>query len=282
MRSRFLCLVAAITVALPGLVAVTAPASGDTDTAAAAACIAGAPPPEPTPNAERQAVSPIKELKGLTVRPSYTVTADAKATKTISYDDVRLDLGVTALDEPTEIGITPLTEEQLPVLGAGMENVTEGPRAGYRFTPTPYEFEQDITVSVPYDAAELEAAGLTPQDVRTYYFDPVSSCWQALEVVSVDTTRQLIISRTNHFTDMVNATVNAPEGPDQVSFDPTRISGIQAADPSNAVNQIAAPTANNQGEARLAYPLELPAGREGIEPALSVASALQHLAQAGR
>ncbi|MFC5826052.1 SpvB/TcaC N-terminal domain-containing protein [Nonomuraea insulae] len=204
------------------------------------------------------------------LRPAFLASADGKTAQTITYDDVRLSIGATALDEQTEIGITPLAEGQLPVLGAGMENVTEGPRAGYRFMPTPFEFEQDITISLPYDAAELETAGLTPQDVRTFFFDEQGSCWRALVRVSVDTEQQLIVSKTDHFTDMVNATVNPPEGPDQISFDPTQISGIQAGDPSSNVNQIATPTANDLGEARLSYPIELPAGRAGMEPSLAV------------
>ncbi|MDF5756272.1 SpvB/TcaC N-terminal domain-containing protein [Spongiactinospora sp. TRM90649] len=203
-------------------------------------------------------------------RPAYRATAEGGTAKTITYDDVRLEIGAKALGGRTEIGITPLAKGQLPVLGAGMENVTEGPRAGYRFTPTPFRFEKEITISLPYDAAKLTAAGLTPQDVRTFYFDERDDCWRALTRVGVDTEQGLIVSRTDHFTDMVNATVSAPEGPDQVSFDPTRITGIQAADPSANLNQIAAPTANELGEARLSYPIELPGGRADLEPSLAV------------
>ncbi|MEV0620628.1 SpvB/TcaC N-terminal domain-containing protein, partial [Nonomuraea sp. NPDC050404] len=204
------------------------------------------------------------------MQPPLKTTADGKSAKTITHDEARLDIGSAALDEPAEIGITPLTEAELPVLGAGMDNVTEAPRAGYRFTPTPFEFEQEITISLPYDAAKLEAAGLAPQDVRTFFFDEQGTCWRPLVRVAVDTEQQLIISKTDHFTDMVNATVNAPEGPEQVSFDPTKIKGIEAGDPSAEVNQIAAPTADNQGEARLSYPIELPTGRENMQPQLSV------------
>ncbi|WP_160150190.1 SpvB/TcaC N-terminal domain-containing protein [Nonomuraea solani] len=226
-------------------------------------CIPGAPAPA-------QSQAPLTDLQRGAVPPAHRATADGKSATTMTYDEARLDIGTAALDEPAEIGITPLTEGQLPVLGAGMENVTEGPRAGYRFTPTPFEFEQDITISMPYDAAKLTTAGLTPQDVRTFYFDEQGSCWRALVRVAVDTEQQLIISKTDHFTDMVNATVNAPEGPEQISFDPTRITGIQAADPSAKVNQIGTPTANELGEARMSYPIETPGGRAGVQPSLTV------------
>ncbi|PRX47406.1 hypothetical protein B0I32_1423 [Nonomuraea fuscirosea] len=95
------------------------------------------------------------------MRKPFTTTADGESAETITHDEARLDIGSAALDEPAEIGITPLIPEQLPVLGAGMDNVTDAPRAGYRFTPTPFEFETDVTISLPYDAAKLTAAGLT-------------------------------------------------------------------------------------------------------------------------
>ncbi|MFI6503961.1 SpvB/TcaC N-terminal domain-containing protein [Nonomuraea typhae] len=247
---------------MTSLATVPQPAAAET---VAPECIPGAP--APPQGLQKQAPSTGPQAA---VRPAYKATAAAKSPTTVTYDDVRLDIGSTALDEPAEIGITPLTEAELPVLGAGMDNATEAPRAGYRFTPSPFEFEQDITISLPYDAAKLAAAGLTPQDVRTFFFDERSSCWRPLVRVAVDTEQQLILSKTDHFTDMVNATVNAPEGPEQVSFDPTQIKGVQAGDPSARVNQIEPPAPGNQGEARLSYPIELPKGREEMQPQLSV------------
>jgi hypothetical protein len=191
-------------------------------------------------------------------------------TRTISHDEAELTIGAQALDGPTEIGITPLTDAELPALGAGMENVTDGPRGGYRFTPTPFAFEQDITLSLPYDPNEVTATGYTPQDVQTFYYDEENTCWRALERVSADEQTGVVVSRTDHFTVMVNAVVSAPEGPEQATFDPTQIEGIQAVDPSTGVNQIGVPAANEQGAARLAYPIELPRGRARMEPSLAV------------
>jgi hypothetical protein len=44
--------------------------------------------------------------------------AAAKAA-TVAHDGARLSLGAGALSEQTEIGVTPLTEEQLAPLGVG-------------------------------------------------------------------------------------------------------------------------------------------------------------------
>jgi YD repeat-containing protein len=65
--------------------------------------------------------------------------------------------------------------------------------------------------------------------------------------------------------------VTAPEHPEGTSFNPNQIKDIKAADPGAGVNLIEAPSANNQGDARLSYPLEVPKGRAGLEPELAVA-----------
>ncbi|MER5711648.1 SpvB/TcaC N-terminal domain-containing protein [Streptomyces sp. NPDC002122] len=65
--------------------------------------------------------------------------------------------------------------------------------------------------------------------------------------------------------------VTGPEGPEGTSFNPNQIKDIKAADPGSGVNLIEAPSANNNGDARLSYPLEVPKGRAGLEPTLAVA-----------
>ncbi|MGW1718187.1 SpvB/TcaC N-terminal domain-containing protein [Streptomyces sp. NPDC002156] len=234
---------------------------------------------DPVPVADAQPVGgcvPGSEAaeKGPIAAESAPVTTEwvvpgTGVTKVVARDGAEAALAPEAVDRPTEIGVQPLTESSMPSLGSGMDNMTKGPR-GYRFTPTPHTFETDLTVTLPYDPEAVKAAGLTPNDVQTFYFDEAADCWQALERIAVDEDKQVVVSRTDHFTDMVNATVTAPEGPEQVSHDPNQIKGIKAADPATGVNQISAPAANNQGEARLSYPLELPGGRQGLAPSLSI------------
>ncbi|MGW0998181.1 SpvB/TcaC N-terminal domain-containing protein [Streptomyces sp. NPDC002523] len=66
------------------------------------------------------------------------------------------------------------------------------------------------------------------------------------------------------------SSVTGPEGPEGTSFNPNQIKDIKAADPGAGVNLVEAPTANNQGDARLSYPFEVPKGRGGLQPELSV------------
>ncbi|MEV4334300.1 SpvB/TcaC N-terminal domain-containing protein [Streptomyces sp. NPDC049597] len=67
-----------------------------------------------------------------------------------------------------------------------------------------------------------------------------------------------------------DSAVKGPEHPEGTSFNPNQIKDIKAADPGSGVNLIEAPSANNSGDARLSYPLEVPKGRAGLEPKLAV------------
>jgi RHS repeat-associated protein len=201
--------------------------------------------------------------------PTYKFAVAPGQAKKLAYDAASLDLPADAVGSEINIGITPLRAEDLPALDAGMTNVTKGPRHGYRFTPTPMKFKNKIKVTLPYSKASIPA-GHTEQDVRTYYFDTQAGSWKVLERVAVDAQTETVTSYTDHFTDMINATVTVPDHPQGVSFNPTLIKDIKAADPGAQVNLIAPPEANNMGDARLAYPLEVPPGRQGMQPQLAV------------
>jgi hypothetical protein len=64
--------------------------------------------------------------------------------------------------------------------------------------------------------------------------------------------------------------ISVPEHPEGQSFNPNQIKDIAAGDPSAGIGLIDAPGASNAGDARLAYPLETPPGRAGIDPDLAI------------
>ncbi|WP_225850198.1 SpvB/TcaC N-terminal domain-containing protein [Streptomyces sp. HPF1205] len=64
--------------------------------------------------------------------------------------------------------------------------------------------------------------------------------------------------------------VAVPEHPDVASFDANQLSGIASADPGAGIDLIEPPRADNQGDNRLSYPIEVPPGRQGLQPDLSV------------
>ena len=183
--------------------------------------------------------------------------------------EASLDIDPGAVDKPVDIRITPLKEHELPPLDPGMTNVTSGPFRGYRFTPHGAKFRKHIKVTLPYDPA-LIPQGLNEQDIKTYYFDTELNRWMVLDRYRVDNGKRKVTSLTNHFTDMINATLTVPDHPETTSYNATQMKDIKAADPGAGINLIEPPQANNMGDARLSYPIEIPPGRLGMQPQLGI------------
>jgi RHS repeat-associated protein len=193
---------------------------------------------------------------------------DAKAS-TVSFGGATLTIDPTAVTKPVSIGVSQLALDQVPKLDPEMTNVTARPVGGYQFTPHPFQFAKMIQVSLPYDPALIDGS-LTAQDIYTYFYDDVNLCWVPLQRVKVDEVAHQVVSLTDHFTDMINSTVLAPESPEGVNVNPNQIKGIQTADPGSGIDLIAPPSGNNQGTNQLSYPIEVPPGRHGMQPKLAV------------
>lgn len=192
------------------------------------------------------------------------------AARELKYRGAELAFEADALNGKTRIQMQPLRDVDLPALDVGMINVTRGTMRGFRFLPHGHRFKKAARVRLPFDKAKLPK-GMTAKDVKTFYFDTDLGRWQPLATAAVDDGKGELTALTTHFTDMINAVVQAPESPDAASFNPTQLKDIKAANPSAAVNLIEPPAANAMGDARMAYPIELPPGRLGLAPSLSVA-----------
>jgi len=195
------------------------------------------------------------------------VVPSTKASKLV-YADTEMEFGSGVVEKDTEIEITPLDNDALPPLDPGMVNVTKGPRHGYRYLPH-MQFEKNFTISLPYDES-LIPAGSTSKDIKTFYYDEAAGRWKELKRVAVDTDAKMVRSHTDHFTDMINATITVPDHPQALHHNPTSIKDIKAADPGAGINLIEPPVANNMGDARLSYPIEVPPGRVGMQPDLAL------------
>jgi len=189
--------------------------------------------------------------------------------KKLAHDEAELDVNAEAVDAETTLCIQSLYPLEIQALDPGMTNVTKGPRKGYRFFPKGMKFKNKVKVTVPY-AKSLIPAGHSEDDIKTFYFDRELGKWQELEKVTVDKKGNNVISYTDHFTDMINSVVTVPESPQSVSFNPTQIKDIKASNPGAGINLIEVPQANNMGDMRLSYPIEIPPGRVGMQPQLGV------------
>jgi RHS repeat-associated protein len=200
--------------------------------------------------------------------PPTAITADPGVTTVIQQDGGTVEVPPAAVSSPTTIDAQSLCASDLPPLDSGMTIVTDGPRDGYRFTPH-MTFGDDLHITVPYDAS-LIPAGLTEQDVQIYYYDTTQLQWVPLQRDTLDQSADKVESLSNHFTDMIAATVTVPDHPENVSFNPTSLKDLKAADPSAGVGLIAPPSGNNEGDARLSYPIDLPDGRQDMAPSLQL------------
>ena len=180
------------------------------------------------------------------------------------------------LAQTKNIKLTTLRTADMPAMDMGMTNVT-AERDGYRFLPHGEHFSADgATVSLKYDRTKIPN-GYTENDIRTYWFDRNTGHWTALEKDSINRDLCMVVSKTTHFTDMINGVIKTPESPETQGFAPTMMNDVKAADPASKIALIAPPTANNRGTAGLSYSFEMPPARNGMQPQLG----LQYNSDAG-
>ena len=208
-------------------------------------------------------------------------------------DSDTLNVGRAQLAVPREamakgkvLSITPLRKGELPTLPTGMVNVTGGcdtlmartdTVSGYRFLPHGNHFVHHLaSIAVPYDST-LIPKGYTVDDIHTYYYDELHQRWTMLQSKGIDTKREVAMAETSHFTDVINGIIKVPESPETQNYVPTGISELKAADPAAGIQQIEAPSANQNGTASLSYPFEVPAGRNDIR----VSAGLQYSSEGG-
>ena len=182
--------------------------------------------------------------------------------------DAKLEGDTGAIDVSTNLSITALRDIDVPALDAGMINVTAG-YSGYRFLPHGTGFKKDVSVELGYDTTKIPN-GYGEKDIKTYFFSETSHHWIAIPKDSTLLALNITKSRTNHFSDYINAIIKVPESPETQGYTPTSMKDVKAANPATGVNLINPPSANSMGNANLSYPLNIPAGRQGMQPQLAI------------
>jgi RHS repeat-associated protein len=198
---------------------------------------------------------------------TFRTTLEPGEAKSISFQNVQLNIPAGAVNKSTEISIIPLEKNDLEDLDPGMVNVTF-PAAGYRFLPHA-KFEKPVEIYFKY-ASELLKQGQKDEDIFMFYFDIKNKTWKRLNRINIEKDLQLVRSVTNNFGDIINATLTVPENPNPLLYNPNSIKNLKSASPTTGINLIEPPTATNMGDANLNYPIVLPKGRNGVEPSLAV------------
>lgn len=186
----------------------------------------------------------------------------------LSLSSAELNIPKGTLKSSENFSITALRDIDMPALTPELVNVTSE-NAGYRFLPHGDHFSAPAKVSLGYDKSKLPT-GYTEQDIKTFYFDKVEKKWIALDKDSVNLQQKVLVSKTTHFTDMVNGVLKVPESPETGSYAPNSIKDIKAANPSEGIVSIAPPSPNSMGSVTTSFPIKLPAGRAGMQPSLGV------------
>ena len=185
----------------------------------------------------------------------------------ISAGSIILEIPMGAVSSEKEVTVRGLRDNELPELDFGLVNVTSA-YGGYRCLPHG-KFDKPLQLSIGYDTT-LIPAGYSPDDIRSFYYDEGESHWVCMPVDSIDHKHQLVVTSTDHFTDFINGILTQPELPDASGYANTSIRGIEYANPLEGMNIMQAPTANSSGTCSMSYPIQIPAGRNGMAPQISI------------
>lgn len=219
-------------------------------------------------NNEKADLTYTPEAKGFTSKGLFikgkALQVDLKNEKL----QAAVSIPTRALLKNQEISVTALRDVDVPALGPDMVNVTKGTE-GFRFLPHGTQFGKSAKITIAFDSSRIPD-GYTADDIRTFYFDENARRWTALPVDTVMLAGGVVVSSTTHFTDMINGIIKVPESPQTQGYTPTSIKDFKAADPAAGITLIAPPSINQMGTANLNYPIQVPTGRHGLSPNLSI------------
>jgi RHS repeat-associated protein len=185
---------------------------------------------------------------------------------TIAFAGAKLEIPAGAVDRDVSISVRPLVGDQIARMSPGIANVSPG-GGGFRFGPHGLKFKKPVQVTLPYDAHAL-SRGAHERQIFSFFYDEPHAKWTRIGRVG-GAAEGALTSLTEHFTDFINATIAMPDEAGPQPFDPNEMKGIKVGDAASGLDFIAPPQANSSGTANLSYPVELPPGRNGVEPKLA-------------
>ena len=145
-----------------------------------------------------------------------------------------------------------------------MRNVTDDAR-GFRLGPHNLQFKKPIRISIPYVRSRVSHG----DDVGVFYYDDQSLDWARVAMAGRPG-RGMLAAETTHFTDFIAATISQPDHPEVASFSTNTRSDLKIGDPLTGMTLIKPPSPSNDGAAHLAYHIDIPPGRQGMEPNLNL------------
>ena len=126
-----------------------------------------------------------------------------------------------------------------------------------------------VKVAIGVDASKLNS----PNDLKeanVFYYNTEDNSWKKAHTEKVDMASAVLEASVPPNTDYFAGLIKSPDMPEASAFLPTGISDIEAANPAAGMNLISPPQQSRTGEASISFPLEIPAGRQGLSPSLAL------------
>lgn len=189
----------------------------------------------------------------------------------VEFRGARLVLPPDLVEAGVEVTAAEIEASHLPPLAPGMMNVTRR-GGGFRISLSEPRLTAAARLSLPVDEARVPASVLRVLNVANYRWDAELGRWLRLpsEEEAAAELGRVSISTLSAPGITIAAVLEAPEQTKPTVFDPNALNDIAAALPHAGVDLIEPPQVNNQGEARLSFPLRLPAGRGAYSPTLAI------------
>ena len=127
------------------------------------------------------------------------------------------------------------------------------------------------TIHIPYSKTIIPK-GYSEKDIAAFKFDYNKKKWERVKLDSINVEKEYLIinDEGKGDTDYVNGIIKNPQSPETASFAPTTANDVPVANPTSKVNMIGLPSVNQQGSANVQYPIEIPAGVNGLQPNISI------------
>jgi RHS repeat-associated protein len=188
------------------------------------------------------------------------VSQDFKAVLSSSY---YANLGREKASGLEELPAYALSKSQVAGIPASFTNLTRGAVA-YRVVGQRDSISH-VTIGVDPSIGYSRL-----REVKVFYFDYEQKDWVQAHVSKVNHASFTLEADGEGGTDYFAAMIKTPDMPEAAAFMPTSISDLEPANPATGINLIQPPTANQQGDANISYPISIPAGRQGMQPQVSL------------
>ena len=160
--------------------------------------------------------------------------------------------------------------DQLPqnALPDNIINITA--TGGYaQMTPSTFIHEGQLQISIQIEEARQPEWSNT-YDIVGLSYSSKTGAWTQLSLYQWDEEKKIATFLTDPFAEFIAGIIQTPEVSPTVAFASTEIKDYKTAPPHDRISMINAPSPNNMGSASLSYPIEIPPGRAGMQPNLSI------------